>query len=87
MKTNGVYNFMWVGIVSCETKLTDQEEEQAIIVFKKQKCYPVFMTFKEVQLFLMYYESLIRPRMHNFIDLSENTSTHHANWQNYQMIN
>ena len=87
MKNNEVYNFMWVGIVSSETKLTDQEEEQARIVFKKQKCFPVFMTLKEVQLFLVYYETLIRPKMHNFIELSENSNSHHTNWSNYQMIN
>jgi len=32
------------------------------------------MTFKEVQGFLVYYETFIRPKMHNFIELNENSS-------------
>lgn len=32
MKTERVYNFMWVGIVSTETKMTEKEEEKARIV-------------------------------------------------------
>jgi hypothetical protein len=63
------FNFYWVGIISTENKLTEAEEAQASKVLLEKKCFPLFMTLKEIQAFLIYYESLIKPKMHNFLNI------------------
>lgn len=42
------FNFYWVGIISTENKLTEVEEAQARAVLKEKKCFPVFLTLKEI---------------------------------------
>lgn len=66
LKSTKEYNFLWVGVVTTEAKLSEQEEEQARKVLLEQACYPVFMTKAEITPFIQYYESAIRPKMHNF---------------------
>ena len=85
--SQGTFNFYWVGIVSTETKLTEAEELQAREVLKEKKCFPVFLTLKEIQVFLIYYESLIKPKMHNFVDLKDDSKIIHDNWGAYVNIN
>lgn len=42
------FNFYWVGIISTENKLTEAEEQQARKVLLEKKCFPVFLTLKEI---------------------------------------
>ncbi len=81
------YNFYWVGIISTENKLTEAEETQARMVLKEKKCYPVFLTLNEIKAFLMYYESLIKPKMHNFLNLTDDSTFIHNNWSSYVSLN
>jgi trehalose-6-phosphate synthase len=54
---------------------------------KQKKCFPVFLTLKEIQNFLIYYESLIKPKMHNFVDLKDDSRFITDNWPAYVSIN
>jgi trehalose-6-phosphate synthase len=54
---------------------------------KQKKCFPVFVTLKEIQNFLIYYESLIKPKMHNFVDLKDDSRFITDNWHAYVSIN
>ena len=85
--TQGTFNFYWVGILSTENKLTEEEEKQAREVLKLKKCFPIFVTLKEIQNFLVYYESLIKPKMHNFVDLKDDSKFIQDNWSAYVSIN
>ena len=44
----GKFNFYWVGIITTENKLTEVEEAKARQVLYDKKCFPVFLTFKEI---------------------------------------
>ena len=89
MGSQGTFNFYWVGIVSTPTKLSEAEEAKAREVLKEKKCFPVFVTLKEIQAFLIYYESMIKPKMHNFVDLKEGCDSKFIqdNWGAYVNIN
>ena len=62
-----IYNFIWVGIVCTQHKLTQVELQEAKRVLKEKKCYGVFYTEEELKPYLRFYEGLVRPNMHNFI--------------------
>ena len=65
------YNFVWVGIVATKNKLSLYEEEQASKVLQEKHCYAIFATEDELRPFLRFYERLLRPNMHNFVDPSD----------------
>jgi len=46
--TQGTFNFHWVGILSTENKLSEEEEKQAREVLRQKKCFPIFVTLKEI---------------------------------------
>lgn len=87
MGQSGKFNFYWVGIISTENKLTEAEEANARKVLLEKKCFPVFVTLKEIQNFLIYYESLIKPKMHNFLNLKDDSQFIHDNWSAYVAVN
>jgi trehalose-6-phosphate synthase len=35
----------------------------------------------------MYYESLIKPKMHNFLNLTDDSTFIHNNWSSYVSLN
>jgi trehalose 6-phosphate synthase/phosphatase len=76
-----------VGIISTEHRLSESEEQQARQVLLEKKCYPVFMTIKEIQSFLMFYENLIKPKMHNFQNLHDDTQHNNEFWASYLLVN
>jgi hypothetical protein len=44
----GKFNFYWVGIISSENRLTEAEEAQGRKVLLEKKCFPIYMTLKEI---------------------------------------
>ena len=63
-----IYNFIWVGIIVTENKMTQYEERLANEALLKKNCYAVYQTTEEMQHFMKHYEGCMRPRMHNFFD-------------------
>jgi len=45
------------------------------------------MTIKEIHAFLLFYENMIRPKFHNFLNIYDDSSTAHTNWNAYVAIN
>jgi len=43
------YNFIWIGMCTTKEKLTEEEEIEAREVLQKKNCYPVFITFDEIE--------------------------------------
>jgi len=64
------FNFYWVGGITTAKPLTPEQEQQARAVLKAKNCYPVFFTQEEIEPFTLFYESLLRLKMHNFLDLA-----------------
>ena len=82
------YNFMWVGIIVTEHRLTDQEERLANEALSKKQCYAVFLTTEEMRPFMKHYEGCMRPRMHNFFDpfdVSQLDNSQQANYTELSM--
>lgn len=72
--TEKVYNFKWVGIVATVEKLTAQEEKDIEEQLNAKQSYPLFMTFDELEKYLLFYENVLKPILHNFKMLFETTS-------------
>ncbi len=45
------------------------------------------MTIKEIQSFLIFYENLIKPKMHNFSNLQDDTQQNNEFWSSYLLVN
>ena len=52
-------------------KLTEKEFKEATKVLREKNCFAIFYTEDELKSYLMFYEGLIRPIMHNFSDLDD----------------
>jgi len=59
---------VWVGIVVTKHALTRIEEEKADKVLLEKSCFAIYYTEEQINAYMRFYESLIRPNMHNFVD-------------------
>ena len=82
-----IYNFIWVGIVCTKQKLTEIELVEAKKVLREKNCFAVFYTEEELLPFLRFYEGLIRPCMHNFIDPDDEDPKIRDKWSDFKEVN
>jgi hypothetical protein len=68
MVQRNTYNFIWVGIIVTEHKLSELEEQSANEALRKKHCHAVYLTVEEMRPYMKHYEGCMRPRMHNFFD-------------------
>ena len=82
-----IYNFIWVGIVCTKEKLTEIELVEAKRVLREKNCFAVFYTEEELLPYLRFYEGLIRPCMHNFIDPDDEDPKIRDRWNDFKEVN
>ena len=82
-KRRGTKWIGWPGLASDE--LTDKDREQIAEKLKKYRCYPVFLTQKQIDAYYNgYSNSVLWPLFHN---LPVRTGDSERNWQAYQAVN
>ena len=68
-------------------KLNEKELTEAKKVLRDKNCYPVFYTEEELKPYLRFYEGLIRPCMHNFIDPDDQDFSIKDRWYDFKEVN
>ena len=81
------YNFVWVGIVVTDHPLTKEEEELADKVLAEKKCYAIYYTEEQINAYLRFYEGIVRPNMHNFVDPSDHLKAVSTEWAEFKAVN
>ena len=82
------YNFVWVGIVVTEHSMTQLEEEMASKILAEKQCYAIYFTEEQIAPYLRFYEGLVRPNMHNFVDAGDHLKTAIINdWAEFKAVN
>ena len=67
--------------------MTPQEEVKAQQALLEKHCHAIFMTDEEIRPYLRFYERLMRPNMHNFVDPGDYHTQALNDWAEYKNIN
>jgi len=67
--------------------MTAEEEELANKAFEEKHCYAIYYTEAQINSYLRFYEGLIRPNMHNFVDPSDNHKFEINEWAEFKAVN
>lgn len=81
------YNFVWVGIVVTQHPMTAHEEEIANKMLAEKNCYAIYYTEEAIVPYLRFYEGLVRPNMHNFVDPGDHLKAAINDWAEFKAVN
>jgi trehalose 6-phosphate synthase/phosphatase len=89
MIRDGKYNFKWIGLLAMDDSLSDSEQAKVLELFKQKNCYPLIVDHKQLEPFIIFFESVVRPLFHNFKSLYEDKTNieNKEFWNNYLFIN
>ena len=68
-------------------KLTEVELVEAKKILREKNCFAVFYSEEELLPYLRFYEGLIRPCMHNFIDPDDEDPKIRDRWNDFKEVN
>ena len=67
--------------------MTKIEEEQANKILAEKNCFAIYFTEESINLYQRFYEGLIRPNMHNFVNPIDHLKPGIFDWNEFKNVN
>lgn len=67
--------------------MTRLEEEKADKALLEKSCFAIYYTEEQINPYMRFYESLIRPNMHNFVDPADQLKSAVDDWAAFKAVN
>jgi len=78
----------WVGFCDIPKSVSESDRREIELLLNKRRCYPIFLDPAIKSLFFTYYENVLYPFFHNFVEPTDNFSMlRPEHWETFCHVN